>query len=105
MLVIRRRPGESLVIGDDVEIEILESSPSQVKLGIRAPKSVVVLRKEIQVVGQQNHTASLEISAQAANNLLASLKNPALKPGKDSRARSASGHATCGERGTIAFPE
>ena len=47
MLVIRRRPGEALVIGEDVEIEILESSASQVKLGIRAPKSVAVLRKEI----------------------------------------------------------
>jgi carbon storage regulator len=80
MLVIRRRPGESLVIGDDVEIEILDSTPSQVKLGIRAPKSVAVLRKEIHVVGQQNRTASRGISGQAAEKLLASLKKPALKP-------------------------
>ncbi len=58
MLVIRRRPGESLLIGDDVEIEILDSSPSQVKLGIRAPKSVVVIRKEIQLTREQNLEAS-----------------------------------------------
>ncbi len=80
MLVIRRRLGESLMIGDDVEIEILDASPSQVKLGIRAPKSVAVLRKEIQVVGQQNQTASREISGEAAKNLLASLKKPSPKP-------------------------
>ncbi len=80
MLVIRRRPGESLVIGEDVEIEILDSTSSQVKLGIRAPKSVAVLRKEIHVVGQQNRTASQEISGQAAEKLLASLKKPASKP-------------------------
>jgi carbon storage regulator len=80
MLVIRRRPGESLVIGEDVEIEILDSTRSHVKLGIRAPKSVVVLRKEIQVVGQQNRTASMEISGHAAKKLLASLKNSTLKP-------------------------
>ena len=80
MLVIRRRPGESLVIGDDVEIEILDSTPSQVKLGIRAPKSIPVLRKEIQVVGQQNVTASREISGNAVEKLLASLKKPVVKP-------------------------
>jgi carbon storage regulator len=80
MLVIRRRPGESLVIGEDVEIEILDSTSSQVKLGIRAPKSVAVLRKEIHVVGQQNRTAAQEISGQAAEKLLTSLKKPGLKP-------------------------
>lgn len=58
MLVIRRRPGESLLVGDDVEIEVLDSSPSQVKLGIRAPKSVIVMRKEIQITREQNVEAS-----------------------------------------------
>jgi carbon storage regulator len=80
MLVIRRRPGESLMIGEDVEIEILDSTPSQVKLGIRAPRSVAVLRKEIHVVGQQNRTASQEFSKQAARKLLATLKKPLVQP-------------------------
>ena len=40
MLVIRRRCGESVMIGPDVELEILEVGPSQVKLGIRAPREV-----------------------------------------------------------------
>jgi carbon storage regulator len=58
MLVIRRRPGECLLVGDNVEIEILDSSPSQVKLGIRAPKSVIVVRKEIHITSAQNVEAS-----------------------------------------------
>ena len=80
MLVIRRRPGESLVIGDEIEIEVLDSSPSQVKLGIRAPKSIPVLRKEIYVVQQQNQAASQEVSGEAVEKLLASLKTPNVKP-------------------------
>jgi carbon storage regulator len=80
MLVIRRRPGESLVIGDEIEVEVLEASPSQVKLGIRAPKSIAVLRKEIYVVGRQNQAASQEVSGKAVEKLLASLKKPGVKP-------------------------
>jgi carbon storage regulator len=58
MLVISRRPHESLLIGDDIEVELLEISPSQVKLGIRAPRQVPVLRKEIRVTAEQNRAAS-----------------------------------------------
>jgi carbon storage regulator len=62
MLVIRRRLGEILVIAEDIEIEVLEASPSHVKLGIRAPKSVQVIRKEIQVTRRENVAAAEEIS-------------------------------------------
>jgi len=74
MLVIRRRSGESLLVGDEIEIEILEIGGSQVKLGIRAPKHVVVLRKEIQIAGQQNLAASKEKSTAAVDSLLMTLK-------------------------------
>ena len=74
MLVIRRRSGESLLVGDEIEIEILEIGGSQVKLGIRAPKHVVVLRKEIQIAGQENLAASKEKSSSAVNSLLMTLK-------------------------------
>lgn len=74
MLVIRRRSGESLLIGDDIEVEILDTGSSQVKLGIRAPKDVVVLRKEIQIAGQQNVAASKEKSGAAVNSVLRTLK-------------------------------
>jgi carbon storage regulator len=75
VLVIRRRPGETLVIGDDIEIEILDATPSQVKLGIRAPKSVPVLRKEIQLTRDQNLASVRELSPAAIERFARSLKD------------------------------
>jgi|HubBroStandDraft_4_1064222.scaffolds.fasta_scaffold939573_2 carbon storage regulator len=80
MLVIRRRSGETLLIGEAIEIEILETGCSHVKLGIRAPKEVVVLRKEIQITGQQNLAASKEKSGDAVNSVLRSLKKRQTSP-------------------------
>ena len=74
MLVIRRRPGEALYIGDDVEIEVLDASPSQVKLGIRAPRTIAVVRKEIRVVEAQNQQASREIPRDELETALAKLR-------------------------------
>ena len=47
MLVLSRRRDESIMIGDDVEIRIVAVSGNKVRLGITAPKSVEVHRKEI----------------------------------------------------------
>jgi carbon storage regulator len=80
MLVIRRRSGETLLIGEDIEIEILETGSSQVKLGIRAPKEVVVLRKEIKITGQQNVAASKGKSGAAVNSVLRTLKKRQSSP-------------------------
>ena len=62
MLVVRRRAGESLLVGDSVEIEILEMSGGQVKLGIRAPREIAILRKEVRLTAEQNRMASQGIS-------------------------------------------
>jgi carbon storage regulator len=47
MLVLTRKVHQSIVIGDDVEVVVLEVRGEQVRLGIRAPKDVAVHRKEI----------------------------------------------------------
>lgn len=47
MLALSRKSNESIVIGHDVEITILEIKGDQVKIGINAPKSVPIYRKEI----------------------------------------------------------
>lgn len=47
MLVLTRREKQSLMIGDDIEIVVLECGDGSVKLGIKAPKDVNVFRKEI----------------------------------------------------------
>ena len=72
MLVIRRRAGESFVIGDNVEVEILEIVGSQVKIGIRAPREVVVVRKEIYLTAEQNRSAS-KLPRAAMDDLLRNL--------------------------------
>jgi carbon storage regulator len=74
MLVIRRRPGEAVVIGDGIEIEILDCSPSQVKLGIRAPRDVTVLRKEIHLTSEQNREAARGVTPAALDRLLGTLR-------------------------------
>ena len=61
MLVIRRRAGESILIAGDIEIEVLETTPTRVKLGIKAPKEVTVLRKEVRLTADHNRAAAQEI--------------------------------------------
>lgn len=47
MLILTRRAGETLTIGDDVSITVLGVKGNQVRLGIKAPKEVAVHRQEI----------------------------------------------------------
>jgi carbon storage regulator len=47
MLILTRRVGETLVIGDDVQVTVLGVKGNQVRLGINAPKDVSVHREEI----------------------------------------------------------
>ena len=58
MLVIRRRPGEAIQIGADVEIVVIECGPGRVRLGIRAPREIAVLRGEVKATRQQNLAAA-----------------------------------------------
>lgn len=59
MLVLRRRAGESVLIGDDIEVELLAISQQGAKIGIRAPRETIVLRKELKITQQQNAQASV----------------------------------------------
>jgi carbon storage regulator len=47
MLVLTRRLGESITIGDDVKVIVVGIDGSQVKLGIEAPKSIEIYREEL----------------------------------------------------------
>lgn len=47
MLILNRKAGESIIIGDNVEISILEIQEGRIKIGIEAPKDVSILRKEV----------------------------------------------------------
>lgn len=59
MLVLSRRPGQSILIGKDIEVVILGSDGVQVRVGIRAPREVTVLRRELlKQVEEENRRAS-----------------------------------------------
>lgn len=47
MLILTRKIGEVLLVGDDVEITVLSIRGNQVKLGVNAPKEIAVHRQEI----------------------------------------------------------
>lgn len=58
MLILTRRIGETLIIGDDVNITVLGVKGNQVRLGINAPKDVSVHREEIYLRIQQEKESS-----------------------------------------------
>ena len=47
MLILTRRVGETVVIGDDVDVTVLGVKGNQVRLGVKAPKEIAVHREEI----------------------------------------------------------
>lgn len=47
MLIITRKPGEKIMLGDDISVEVLEVSGSSVRIGVAAPRSLPVYREEI----------------------------------------------------------
>ncbi|WP_339215268.1 carbon storage regulator CsrA [Solibacillus sp. FSL W8-0372] len=58
MLVLTRKKGETIMIGDQIEVKVISVDGDQVKLGIVAPKSVKVHRSEVfEAIQQQNKEA------------------------------------------------
>ena len=47
MLVLTRKPGQSIIIGDDVEVQVLSVAGEKVRLGITAPREVGIFRNEV----------------------------------------------------------
>ena len=77
MLVLARKTDQSVMIGDDVEITIVEIRSDQVKLGIRAPKSVAVHRKEVYVeIQKENLAAQTAPSPSGIGDVLRNARRP-----------------------------
>ena len=74
MLIVSRRAGESLLIGNEVSIEILAVSSTQVKLGIRAPREIPVFRREILLTMRQNEAAATVPPAGVLDGLVGLLR-------------------------------
>lgn len=60
MLALSRKINESIIIGNDIELTILEVKGDQVKIGINAPKSVPIYRKEIYLQIKESNQEAVE---------------------------------------------
>ena len=69
MLVLTRKGNQSIMIGDDIEISVLEILGEKVRIGIQAPRSVPVFRKEIWVDIQKNREEEADEVDEALNRL------------------------------------
>ena len=65
MLIITRRPGEKIMIGDDVVVHVMEIVGNSVRVGIQAPRAVPVYREEIwNAVREENQAAAADAPAE-----------------------------------------
>lgn len=73
MLALARKINQSIVIGNDIEITLLEIKGDQIKIGINAPKSVPIYRKEIyeQIQDENKKAAQADVDVQSLKNLFA----------------------------------
>lgn len=71
MLVLARRSGESIIIGSDIEITVVEIQGDKIKIGINAPKNVPIMRKELLEAARSANTeaASPDINLDSLKSL------------------------------------
>ncbi len=70
MLALSRKANESIIIGNDIEVTILEIKGEQVKIGINAPKSVPVYREEVYAqIKEANKEAASDTVQESLKNL------------------------------------
>jgi carbon storage regulator len=65
MLILTRRPGERVVIGDEILVTVMGVSGHTVRLGIAAPEGVPIYREEIWLAVKEENRAAAEASADA----------------------------------------
>lgn len=75
MLGLSRKKGESIMIGDNIEIAILDVQKDQVKIGINAPKNISIHRKEIYIQIKEQNEEAANISTKSTDDFKNLLKN------------------------------
>ena len=63
MLVLTRKTGQSIMIGDDIEVSVLAVSRDKIRIGITAPKEVPVFRKEVWISIKEGEAEEAEDGA------------------------------------------
>jgi len=82
MLILTRKTGESITIGDDVKITVLGVHGRQVRLGIIAPQKVVVHREEIYVRIQEENKKAVQAKKGNLSKLTEKFKEKPKEDGK-----------------------
>jgi len=75
VLMIRRRCGESIFLGENIEVHVLEIIGNRVKLGISAPRGVLVLRNELKSTEEFNREAAQPACSARVRSLAAKMKS------------------------------
>lgn len=86
MLVLSRQLNEAIMIGDDIELVVVDIRGDRVRLGINAPKEIPVHRKEIYLAIQEENIRAAQAADAAALDTLQDLFGSTDKTGKDDRA-------------------
>lgn len=74
MLILQRKPGEELVIGENISVSVVSVDGNRVRLAISAPREVPILRRELLDAGEANRESAAEqIEPQELLNLLGGL--------------------------------
>ena len=74
MLIMSRRQGETILIGNDIEIVIAHIGKSRVKVGINAPRHLPVVAQELKLVGEENRAAAGKPSEEVLRSILEQLQ-------------------------------
>lgn len=77
MLILNRKAGESIILNDNIEVKILEVQEGRIKIGIEAPRTVSILRKEVydEVIAENKKSLETEGGLEALNLILSQANN------------------------------
>jgi carbon storage regulator len=69
LLVLTRKKGESVLIGEDIEITVIKTDDGSVKLAINAPKNITILRKELYKEVQNENQSAIFTNSELLKNI------------------------------------
>ncbi len=81
MLVLTRKKGQSIMVGDEIEISVVEINGDAIRIGIKAPRAVSIYRREIYDAILEENIRAAGTSARMAEKL----KNMQLKPSGETK--------------------
>ncbi len=75
MLILSRKPGETLLINNEIEVKIIEVNGDKVKIGVQAPKDVKILRQELVQTMDSNKLSASKMSPSKLRSMLSDIKD------------------------------